>query len=102
MCWRHTLQGLVSIPREQAVVVDAPAFFGLYRKDKRNFVCDYGYSWLRLFPRRFLDSEIASALSLLPVLFESLERGIPRQWHNARLAERVSDHAMLLGSQRLG
>ena len=80
ICKRWTTGGYVDIPREKAIVVEAPASFALCKGRKRNFDCQYGYNWFALFPRRYLDGEIAHLRALLPEVFDLFDRGIPKDW----------------------
>lgn len=86
-----------SIPREAAIAVYGPACFSLRRgiwKDNQD--SEFGFNWMplllptpaklfRLFRyifnwRKYLDSEVDAALTLLPILFDIFDRGIPQEW----------------------
>lgn len=56
-----------------------------------------GYLWFVLTWRQHLDREVDEALSLLPVLFERFDRGIPEAWGTAPFGL-VEPHVMLLDS----
>jgi hypothetical protein len=81
ICKQWTSAGYIDIPREKAIVVNAPASFALCKGRERNFDCQYGYNWFTLFPRRHLNAEIECLQGLLPTLFELFDRGIPETWY---------------------
>ena len=106
-----------AIPRERAIVVYGPACFDLCRgvwKDFRDSV--FGFDWMSaLLPtprqilrlirylfnwRKFLDSEVDTALALLPVLFDIFDQGIPQEWINHDFG-RITSNVMLIHSWRL-
>ena len=61
---------------------------------------EFGYDLFSLRPRHYLDSEVDKAVSLLPVLFDLFDRGIPPAWLVADFGY-VAKHVMLMGSWRL-
>lgn len=71
--------GTQEIPREEAIIAYAPAFFSLVRNG-RGDIGMFGYSRFSLFPKRKLDSEIKRALGMIQILFPLFERGIPTEW----------------------
>ena len=84
ICCRQTLQGTQQIPRLEANVVEGRAFFLLCRGQHGNFDGNFGYHWLALRPKRKLDIEVAVLGSLLPWLFDLLEKGIPEAWYRQK------------------
>lgn len=121
--------GTEDIPREKAIVVYAPAYFMLRRGKYKNLDGEFGhrFSMVNLFlflpmliasligrdlrytindirfiisPRRFLDAQINQAMSLLPVLFDLFEKGIPGAWLTHEFGY-VDKHVMLMGSWHL-
>lgn len=89
--------GVEAIPRERAIVVYAPAYFMLCKGESRNLDGQFGYRWFALSPRSRLRSDVAKAVSLLPVLFDRFDQGIPLDWITHELGY-VDDHVMLAGS----
>jgi hypothetical protein len=87
----------IEVPREQAIVEYAPAYFMLCKGKHKNLDGQFGYSWLSLFPRRRLDAEVSEAAALLPVLFDLFEKGIPEVWLTREFG-RVDKHVILMGS----
>jgi len=87
-------------PRTRSSVVYAPAYFLLCKGQHRNFDCRFGYRWFGVMPHRRLDAEVATALNLLPELFDLLARGIPKEWLHHEFGY-VSEHVLLLGSWHL-
>jgi hypothetical protein len=82
ICHRRSLaeHRWIEIPRSDASVVEGPAFFSLCKGSRRNFDCNFGYRWLSLSPKRKLDKEIETLMSLLPWLFDLFDHGIPATW----------------------
>jgi hypothetical protein len=74
----------IEIPRADASVVEGTAFFSLCKGSGRNFDRNFGYRWLSLSPKRKLDKEIETLISLLPWLFDLFDRGIPPMWFEQR------------------
>jgi hypothetical protein len=98
------------IPRARAVAQYGPAYFYLKRKNHNS---EFGFDWTPLLIpsparvirlvrylynwRRFLDSEVAAAVALLPELLELFDRGIPESWL-VRPRGPVTDHVTLVHS----
>ena len=116
VCRRLTAEGIVNISRENAIVVDGPAYFSL-RKGAYTDYRDgnFGYSGLpaylfslslsdilgyRSSSKDYLDREIDQAIGLLPFLFQLFDRGIPKEWLDAQFGY-VSKNVMLLGSWKI-
>jgi hypothetical protein len=87
------------IPREKALVLNAPVYFTLCKGRGRGLDSQFGYRWFSLYPVRKLNREVAIATSLLPEVFRLFEDGIPNAW----LVERgyVSKHIRVGGSWHL-
>ena len=92
--------GVEPVPQQNAIVVYAPAYFMLCRGERRNLDGQFGYRYPVLRPRHFLDSEIDKAVSLLPVVFDLFDKGIPEAWLTADFGP-IAPHVMLLGSWRI-
>ena len=116
-CRRLTQSGYIDIPREEATVTEAPAYFSL-RKGKWSDHKDgeFGYdcfilssSFSRLLGlaasgfsfHRILDSEVDEALAILSVIFDLFDTGIPEQWISREDGGYVSKHIALAGSWRI-
>jgi hypothetical protein len=78
-------------------LVDAPAYFSLCKGERWNFDCNFGYQWFAFRPKRFLDREVDKLASLLPILFDLFDRGIPAEWLTRDFGY-VSRHVLLGGS----
>lgn len=79
-CRRWTGEAYIEIPRQRAVLVDAPARFGLCDQGKRDYYCQFGYRWFALSPSRKITSEVDRMLGLLPDLFHIFDAGVPSEW----------------------
>jgi len=105
------------IPREQAVAVYGPAYFFLKRAIWMDFRdSEFGFDWMPLLLptpfkifrliryllnwRKFLDSEIDAALTLLPILFDIFDKGIPQAWIDHGFG-RITPHVMLIHSWKI-
>src|SRR5262249_55645161 len=82
ICHRRSLaeRRWIEIPRADASVVEGTAFFSLCKGSGRNFDCNFGYRWLSLSPKRKIDKEIETLISLLSWLFDLFDHGIPPTW----------------------
>jgi hypothetical protein len=106
-----------NIPRQEAITVYGPAYFYLERdiwNDGRD--SDFGFNGiLLLLPtpstiirlarylinwRKFLDSEVHAALSLLPILFDIFDKGIPKEWLDKDLGK-VAPHVAIGNSWKI-
>jgi hypothetical protein len=117
ICMRLTQSGHIDIPREKATVTEAQAYFTLRRgKWPDHKDGEFGYdcfilisSFTRLFGvvasrfsfKRVLDTEVAEALSLLPVMFNLFDSGIPEEWLSREQGGYVSENVAYAGSWRL-
>jgi hypothetical protein len=90
--------GTEEIPREQAIVAYAPAYFRLSKGERAGANGTFGYTWLSWAPRRRIDFESDAVISLLPSLFRLFDAGIPDTWLIQDQAWYVSDHVILMGS----
>jgi hypothetical protein len=88
----------IEVPRDKAIVAYAPAYFRLSKGERRGVNGSFGYSWFSLFPRRKLDAEVGEAISLLPILFDLFDQGIPEAWLTHDKPWYVDKHVMLSGS----
>lgn len=79
-CRRWTGEAYIEIPRERAVLVDAPARFGLCDQSKRDYYCQFGYRWFAFSPSRKISSEVDRMIRLLPALFRIFDTGVPSEW----------------------
>jgi hypothetical protein len=86
-----------TIPQEKGIVMYAPVWFSLCKGKHKNLDCQFGYHWFSLFPKRRLDAEIDEAISLLPVIFDLFDKGIPEEWLTHQCGM-VSKHIDLRGS----
>jgi hypothetical protein len=84
VCYRQTERGPEQIPRLEANVVEGLAHFVLCKGQRANFDCNFGYTGFALRPKSRLDGEVAVLKSLLPWLFDILEKGIPESWHKKK------------------
>ena len=84
ICGRLTEHGTKEIPRLAANVVEGPDFFILCKGKRVNFDCNFGMFWFTLWPKSKLEADVAFLKSILPWLFEVLEDGIPKDWHEAK------------------
>lgn len=100
VCCRVTEHGTKKIPRLEANVVEGPAFFILCKGQRANFDCDFGFRGFALRPRHKLNSEVAALKSLLPWLFNVLEKGIPETWYGKKPGY-VDQHAFLSRASRV-
>lgn len=117
------------IPRERTIVNSAPAYFRLCKGKHKSLDCEFGHNFSSVnyffffpmliagligrdlsstvkdiryiaAPHRFLDAEVSKAMSLLPILFDLFDRGIPEAWLNHEFGY-VDKHVMLSGSWHL-
>lgn len=88
----------IDVPRDKAIVAYAPAYFRLSKGERHGVNGSFGYSWFSLFPRRKLDAEVGEAMSLLPVMFDLFDQGIPEAWLTHDKPWYVNKHVMLSGS----
>src|SRR5258708_2316523 len=75
--------GFHEIPRVEAIVVDAPAFFSLCKGRKRHNDTAFGDASIFFRPpwlRRKLQNEIAELKRLSEWLIEFLDKGMPDEW----------------------
>lgn len=114
VCKQLTPSTIIDIPRSGAYLVNGPVYLRLQRKPSPRSAL-FGYltvdalfrNPLRIIvyllsPKRYLRKEIDKVLSLLPVLFELFERGIPNEWMTTEpKCFSVSDHFALLSSWHL-
>lgn len=89
--------GMEEVSREKAIVVYAPAYFMLCKGKHRSLDGQFGYRYFSLSPYRRLDAEVNEAVSLLPVLFDLFDQGIPADWLERDFGY-VHKHVMLMGS----
>jgi hypothetical protein len=80
ICFRRTGMGATEIPRIEANVVEAPAWFRLCKGSGKNFDCDFGYRWFSLRPEHKIRSEVATLASRAVWLLDVLDHGIPNSW----------------------
>ena len=100
VCTRWTQHGsIVRIPRIEASVVDAPAFFVLCKGKKGRSNRDFGYELFSFNPTRRLQEEVAVLQSLLPWLFNAL-LAPPEAWFRSRPGY-VDAHAFLSPASRM-
>ena len=92
--------GLQPIPREKALVIHAPAYFMLCKGERQSLDGPFGYRSFSFFPQRFLSSEVDKVVTLLPVLFDLFDNGIPKEWLEAEIG-RVAKHIYLMGSWKV-
>lgn len=100
VCYRETEHGTTKIPRIEANVVEGPAFFILCKGQRANFDCNFGYRGFALRSRSKLDGELAVLKSLLPWLFNVLEKGIPEAWYEKKPGY-VDQYAFLSRASRI-
>lgn len=96
----HTCRRAITnepVDRAKAVVVYAPAHFRLCKGRKRTDDCLFGYVWFAWSIKRRIDKEVAEAGSLLPVVFDIFDTGIPKEWLGGTLRY-VQPHVKLMGS----
>lgn len=86
-----------SVPREQAIVPYAPAYFMLCKGESRNLDGQFGYHWFSLRPRWRIDREVQKASRLIPTLFDLFDDGVLRGWLDRPFGY-VHDHVMLMDS----
>lgn len=116
----------IDVPRERAITVYAPVYFGLRRGKYKSLDGQFGHTFssvnyffflpnviaglisrdfrhtindvcMMVSPRRFLDAEVSEAVALLPILFDLFDRGIPEAWLTREFGC-VDKHVILLGS----
>lgn len=116
------IAGRDPLPREKAGVVHAPAYFALRkgrgssyqdgifgREDYLNHCMTLIMHPQILFKHakagfsapRFLDQEVSEAVTLVPILFELFENGIPAAWRERDKIGYVSKHVILLNSWKM-
>lgn len=93
-CWRVTSEGFQEIDRSVAKVTEGPAFFALCKGERKNFDCNFGYGTLALRPSHRLSKEVAQLKSILPWLFEVLEKRTLEGWYREKPGF-VAKHAFL-------
>ena len=81
-----------------AIVAYAPAHFRLSKGERRGVNGSFGYSWFSLFPHRKLTAEVGEAMSLLHILFDLFDQGVPEAWLTLDKPWYVNRHIMLSGS----
>lgn len=80
VCHRIGVHDEADIPRIAANVVEGETFFSLCKGQNKDFDCNFGYQFFSLFWKNKLRSEVNQLHSLLPFLFDVLDRGIPADW----------------------
>lgn len=88
----------INVPRDKAIVAYAPAYFRLSKGERRGVNGSFGYSWFSLFPHRKLTAEVGEAMSLLHILFDLFDQGVPEAWLTLDKPWYVNRHIMLAGS----
>lgn len=90
--------GTQDIPRELAIVPYAPAYFRLSKGEQKGANGTFGYIWISFAPKRKIDSEVDSAITLLPGLLDFLRNGIPADWLTCDKPWYVEKNIILMGS----